>query len=784
MPQLMRGVGIDNYIFSRGRPVSIDLEQGWHREFIWAAPDGSRVYALPLSTSYTAGMFLPGLDEPEALRRRIEEVLEAERHSHRPDIALLPHGVDHTWLQQDIPDILRALPEIMPEIEFRQGSLQDAIDEWKRAVPDDLRQYAGALRGRLRIDELHGTLSSRMDNKLMNEQAQMHLENLAEPLHALAVMFGRPSTPWFFKKAWQRVFHNHAHDSICGCSQDRVHAEVNVRFREVIELGCDIADSALDYLNSPARRDAVPTLIVYAGLNGGHSLVDFVIKLQEKPGDACCFTDENGTDYRLQWEVLLPLRVQHTNGCVDYWECRGCVYIPELMPGEVRKLVFQAGREAAMPVDAVSTIAPAGMANGLLQVLVNGNGALDLLDLETGACVKNTHYFAQDGDCGGGYHFEPIPKDRRRDTRATAATTTVLQNGPLRAQIEVKTALRVPARYDRQRSRRTGQCTVPVCTTLTLEADSRLLKCHTRIDNTARHQRIRLILPSGLATQTVHADASFAIHQNTASRWPSEPGQNSHPMRNMVSIHENGTGLAFLGKGLHEYAIVPGADGTQIEVTLLRSVDFVQLCGTWETPEAQLLRTLDYDYALTLHHQAWREAEIPGLTASFRNPPIALMHGDFAFSKEREAHATTGFYVRTEIADLPVDSNRSTWKPYNADRDGWRRVEPSRFVQGEIPARMVPFTLHGRHLVVSAFKACEDGQGRILRFWSYGDALQTVTVVAHSPRESLIPCNLLEQPLPSFKPAIGSMTIAVKPFEIVTLRVGACDPCFHSPKNV
>jgi len=107
----------------------------------------------------------------------------------------------------------------------------------------------------------------------------------------------------------------------------------------------------------------------------------------------------------------------------------------------------------------------------------------------------------------------------------------------------------------------------------------------TAIDNPAGNQRLRLVLPSGIRPSEVHADASFAVHANSPERWPSDPHQNFHPMRSFVDIADDAGGLAFLGCGQHEYEIVPRPEGTDIEVTLLRSVDFVFLCSTWETPD-------------------------------------------------------------------------------------------------------------------------------------------------------------------------------------------------------
>ncbi len=773
MPQLLRGVGIDNYIFSRGRPVALNTDPDGGREFIWQAPDGSRVQALPFSGAYTDGMFLPRADEPEALRQRIESALQINQSSHCPDIVVLPHGVDHAWLQRDIGDILAALPAACPGVDIHHGTLQEGVEAWKQALPDTQSVYCGQLRGRLQSYELHGTLSSRIDNKLMNETAQMHLENLAEPLQAIAGLLGRPAMPWFFRKAWQLLFHNHAHDSICGCSQDRVHADVNRRFREVIELGIDLADSALDYLNNPARRDHIPTLVVYAGLQGGGRVVDFVIRLPARPHEACCLVEADGTRRALQWLQLTPLRVQQTNGEMSYWECRGCVQLPDLQPCEVRKLVFRAEADPTPVADPVRcTTGGRVLENSRLKVRIHDDGTLDLVDPASGATFRNTHFFVQDGDIGGGYSFEPVPGDRRRDTREERASIRVLCEGPLRAQIAVETRLRVPARYDRGRARRTGRRTIPIRTVFTLDADSPLLQCQTRIDNTAMHQRIRLALPSGLDTDTVHADAGFAVHENHAGKWPADAGKNFHPMRHFVSLCQKHVGMAFLARGLHEYEIVPGATGTRLEVTLLRSVDFVHQCCTWETPEAQLLQPLDYDYALTVLRQDWQESAVPSLAASYRNPAIAAMHGDFAYSKEQEAHATIGYYTRIGQREIPVDANRSTWKRYHAERSGWRRVEPDRYVQGALPDRVIPFRIRGESIVVSAFKARDEGPGRILRFWSYAAEDQTVAVQGDAPTARITRCNLLEQPLPGEAPATGTMELCIRPFEIVTVCIG------------
>lgn len=775
MPQILRGAGIDNFVFGRGRPVALSLEAGHKLEFVWQAPDGSRVTAFHLPEAYTSARYLPGPDQPEKLRERFEHIIATFAPSHHPDLALAAHGMDHTWLQRDTATILRALPGLMPHVRFHHGSIEDFVTAWMRRLPDGMDVWTGQLRGRLRISELHGTLSSRMDNKLWNTRACRFIENLAEPLDAIAGRFGKASAACHLRKAWELICQNHAHDSICGCSQDRVHDEVNSRFLKAAEIGTDVADSALDYLNEEARRRGEPEVIVYAGLNAGHRVVEFVLRLPRRPTHGLCLAEADGTRRPVQSLQAETLRIVHTNATVNCVEVHGCAYLPDLQPGEVRRLrVAPAGGKAepsGIPPSVV-TCRDGVLDNGILRVVVRPDGTLDLTDLRTGLRVAGAHYFVQEADLGGGYHFEPLAGEARRDTRGGRAWVRRLAAGPLRGELAVGTRLAVPARYDRRRKRRVGRAVLAFTSRLTLDAGSDMVAVSTTLDNPAGNQRIRLVLPSGLRQARVHADASFAVHANAPGTWPADAGQNFHPMRSFVDISGETGGLAFLGGGQHEYEIAPQTDGTTaVEVTLLRSVDFVFLCSTWKTPGAQLRGRLTHDYALRLHPGDWRAGRVAESAAAFLAPAVASVHGDSLHSCEDQDHATIGFYARRGRVEIPVDTNRSPWHVTNAHRDGWRRIEADRFTHAAIPARIVPFTLEGEHLVVSAFKRAEDGNGEILRFWSAAATEQTVTVRGHNADAVLAGVNLLEQPVPQGPRASGSLVLHVRPFQVVTVRI-------------
>jgi alpha-mannosidase len=338
--------------------------------------------------------------------------------------------------------------------------------------------------------------------------------------------------------------------------------------------------------------------------------------------------------------------------------------------------------------------------------------------------------------------------------------------------LEVVTPLRVPARYERETARTAGVRTLRLISRFTVEAGSPLVRVETHLDNTASHYRLRLRLPTGLRWGTAHADASFAVHANAPDRWPGDPDQLAHPMRSFVSVSAAGRGLSVITRGLHEYALATDAAGAAVvEVTLLRAVDATVLCSTWMTPQAQLPGRRVFAYALLPHPGDWRVARVPALAASFRQPPIANVHGDQPLSPDPyAAHAVLGYYQLEAGRQVMRDTNRSPWKVIHSQRDGWKRLETARFVQRELPRRLVPFRLAGDGLVLSAFKRAADGHGELLRFWSWHDSVQEVTLGLPEGARDPARADLLERVTQPLQPVAGQLRLPVRPFEIVTVR--------------
>jgi alpha-mannosidase len=781
LPQLLRGVGIDNFLFSRGLPLELRNCKGFKREFIWRAPNGDEVLAVQLPSGYFNAMFLSSPEDGDKLRNQIQGLIkEFSADTTCPELVLGAHGIDHCWLQPDIPEVLDSLPQLFPDLEIHHGSIQDYLDALKSMLNRDcLAQYQGQLRGFLNMWELHGTLSSRVDTKINNELAQMHLENLAEPLDAMAARLGKRNATPFLEKAWEKLLQNHAHDSICGCSQDRVHDDVNTRFREVIETGIDIADSALDYLNNNALRDGVPTVVVYAGLNGGNRLADFVIRLPEKPGGKACLRDDEGRDFPVQFDQVLRMKTYTTNADpVEYWECRGCVFIDDLAACEVRRLEFCAEGNPEPPKNKVA-VDGCGVRNGRVALIPQANGTMELEHLAIGRVYSGLNSFVHDTDIGGGYHFEPLPRSKRRTTLDAEAKFQVVNAGPLRTSVDVTVEMKVPAKFDRETGRLKGRLTLSLTSRYTLEADSDLVKVKTTFENPASHQRIRAVFPGSMTGAKVHADASFAVHENAIDKWPAEKGQNFHPMRGFVDVADKTGGISILTRGVHEYEIVEDDAGrTGLEVTLLRSVDSTVQCSSWMTPEAQLHEELSFEYGILPHAGDWRQAGVPRHSAVFRAPSITNTHGDLPLRENVfEPFATIRYAEIKDGREVLRDTNRSSWKCIHSQRDGWKRLERDWFLDFQVPRRIVPFKINGENVCISAFKRAQDGDGEILRLWNWSDRPEAVEVVCgdsvgpEAGNVQFQACDLLERPLDGSVPMRGSGTFTLAPFQVLTMRI-------------
>lgn len=272
LPQILRGVGIDNAVFWRG--IGSEVRKS---EFTWTAPDGSSVLVLLLADplGYSNARDMP-LQVDEFVTRT---ELQASRLLPRANqtTLLFMNGSDHLAPQDGLPAVVAAANKRMEHldpqraqvlvgfqrdgqavsfdrIQVRLASLSEYVDTASRYIrqngEDSLQTITGEMRSGEYSHLLPSVLSTRMWIKQENAATEHLLERWVEPLTAWASLLGARYPRGLVQLAWKYLLQNHPHDSICGCSIDQVHRENRVRFAQSQQVGEQLVSEAMQHIVS------------------------------------------------------------------------------------------------------------------------------------------------------------------------------------------------------------------------------------------------------------------------------------------------------------------------------------------------------------------------------------------------------------------------------------------------------------------------------------------------------------------------------------------------------
>ena len=600
MPQLLRQAGFAHAVVWRGVPAAIDRPAFW-----WKAPDGSVVRAEYLPVGYANGAFLPS--DPDALIRRVEAYeaeLEAKLGPVRGPL-LLMNGGDHQAPQAGMPALLESANSRQARFRLEQASLEEYLEG---ASSDDLQGWPGELRSGARANVLMGVLSNRVDIKAAAAAAERSLERLAEPLAALWL----PPDLWpggLLDDAWLAVIRNSAHDSVCGCSADQVSRTVIHRYDQAGALAREVVDRAMAL--AEVATVAVGPVVVNPSAHDRSGLVEMVLSGTEAPEGA-------------QVLDVKPLGVEVRQGHGrDLARLLGELARDGWLGGTGRAVdarIENGGGDAAggltvvLTEDAASTPSPA-MASVMAEAWAQAGGASQVtvrverrpsqrilvhwgpvpgygwaawtphqsggqvavagadwlenqhlrveVDRETGTLAINgvagLDRLVDDGDDGDTYNWSPSEWPRGFD-QPTRVDVTPLENGPVRARLELKRRFRVAGRE--------GLEEADFTTVLELRAGEPMVRVTTSFTNTWTDHRLRAWFPLPQAADHTVAECAFGLtsRRATAEGGPHEWAVPAYPSRRFVQAG----GLTVTHDGLLEHELAEG--GTVLAVTLLRSV--------------------------------------------------------------------------------------------------------------------------------------------------------------------------------------------------------------------
>jgi alpha-mannosidase len=706
LPQIFAGFGLSPFIYWRGNGNEIaELPS----EYRWVAPDGSEVMACHLARGYFNANGLPA-DIDAGVARLEKMVLDLAHTAPRPCVLLL-NGVDHMLPDANTREVAEALAERTGWTVVR-GLLDDYVTGLDPAAAP---AFQGELCGGRVANLLPGVWSTRTGQKLRNRHCESALSGWTEPWAAVGERLGTPDERPSLRIAWRELLANQAHDSICGCSQDRVHEQMEARYDAAFELACETRDRLLERIAGLGAERQVPrravdgrrrkTVEIAVFNPSPHPRTDvvrlaldgFPMATADGPNPLYSknhFSQEQPRGFTIDGA---PARLVPDTGTMR----------PRLSPDEpVYDLEFVAQDVPAFGWKRVTLArgeasperedAGREVTNEVLRIEAADDGTFALAS--AGRRFAGLFAFEDTGDRGDTYDYDPAPA--APGTPDLAVRTLGIARFRHASGIErlvVQGELVVPASLAGDRRTRSAETVaIPVSLEARLAPGVARADFCLRIDNCARDHRLRVRFPTGPSLEAIAGttfDASQRRHGRPDDSGWLHPAPDTFPLQGFAAKD----GLVVMAPGLAEAEIA--ADGA-LALTLLRATGWLSRpdLGTrpgdagpaLPTPGAQCLGPLEVRFALALAEPAQ------------------------AASASRDA-------------ELGLRAVAAGENPLWPEGRALLAIEP-------------------RSLVLSAWKLAEDGEGSILRLSNPGDATVTATLrLGWTPRE-VRPVRLDETP--------------------------------------
>ena len=619
MPQLLEAFQIKHAILWRGVKPS-------KSEFWWQSPNGSRVYTAFLPEGY----YQPLLNE-ENPSDAFESYVEKIKPYTETSQLLLTNGGDHLMpVWGELKDKMRQAGT--EEVKLVQSSYEHFLHEVEKET-ERLEVYEGEMRSNEQIYLLPNVLSTRTYLKEQNQRIEDQLTRYVEPMLALA---GVTHMERYLKDTWKLLIQNHPHDSICGCSVDEVHKEMETRSlklsqrMEVLKKEASYRLGLQDFaMTGPARGKPFDEMKNFTVFNPhAYSFNGWI------EGEIWLYEDQPFVVKNHQGEIMNTVVVSKredryfaspTDAFPEFknvWFYKIAVFVKSLPALSFQSFSVVEG-VAQLPIsESQSTIQ-----NEFMKLSLENNELL-VEDLHSGERYSGMNRLYSSLDAGDEYTYSPPLDD-------------VVTYGVLTGRPEVKISkdfqqlsysivIEPPASLNADRTGPANDRTsITAQFVIQLYSSDPIAKVEIKIHNKAKDQRLRLVFPQHGEVAETYSDSAFDVVRRPAvkeevydARKLTEVPVVVEPSASFVHVN----GFCFIHRGLQEYQI---NSSDELEVTLVRSVgwlsrDDLRTRGggagpSFETPDAQSQGEFSFAYGFGFQDNpisSLREAN------KFRTPPI------------------------------------------------------------------------------------------------------------------------------------------------------------------
>lgn len=651
MPQIYSGFGIKDSLFWRG--VSDDMVNS--TEFNWKGSDGTVAFAVQIPFGYYFGGNIP--ENEEDLKKYLDEQIGKLKEKASTNNVYLPNGFDQAPIRINLPEILEKANSIDKDNEYIISNIENYIASVK-AERSDFKELEGEFVNGKHMRIHKSIFSSRSDLKIMNNHLENYIVNVVEPILAMSYSLGNEYPHTTMKGIWKLMFENAAHDSIGACNSDTTNEDVYMRYKQARDLSTNLLDLHMRLISTKIKNNNEEiTLTLFNAYPKNRTEViefeafipeeDFIIKNKEgKELKYVIKSKEDITDYVLMQTIRLnPSKKIYMPDKV--YRATIALKAEDIPAVGYTQLLFELNKKNKLLVktDLGNTIE-----NKYYKICANEDGSVDILDKSSNRCYSKQAVLEENGDDGDSYNYSPPRKDLIVSSLSFKSEAKVLKC-EIQEELIIKYCMKVP---DSLEERADGNVSthMPVEMKISLDHDKNVIRFKVNIDNRALSHRVRVLFNTEIASKLSIADQQFGIinrkteleediklWEANKDLWQEKP-ITIEPMQSFVTLENGERGLAVITEGVREYQIV-GEKFDTIALTLFRSFGYMgrenllyrpgRASGEKivETPNAQLLGKLEFDFGVHIYNDEFDKAHIANVAKKFLTPIQVYEYADF-----------------------------------------------------------------------------------------------------------------------------------------------------------
>ena len=443
------------------------------------------------------------------------------------NVIILPLGGDHLAIIKNANEKIAQVNKYLKKYKIELSNPFEYFSsvDFKRA-----KTYDGEFLDNSQNNILGGVFSSRIYQKVQNAKLMHKITRIIEPLNCFLNLNYLSNIDY----AYELILKNHAHDSIYGCSTDKVHKIVDSRFEKTDEILNGLEKRIIRDFHKNTKK---PRYVGVFNLSNYKSsgIVRFISEYKLKNAQIISKT-KGFCDSKLYDINQVPV----TEDILTLYE--QIVEIDEQKP-----MCFKSF-EPKKPVK-LTTISKNSIENQYLKLSVE-NKKINILDKTKNSLYENFITITDTKDLGDSYNYAPASMPEI----LIPYNSKIIENGQIRSVLRIfyKDLL-----FD-----------------IILNNKDKFFDFEVKINNKKKNHKLQVVFnlkklicetfaQDSLGIIKRKCDANYSLFENQPAQKPFELKTNSFPMLNFVYAQ----GIGVFTQGLNEYEIYKN----ELRIALLRS---------------------------------------------------------------------------------------------------------------------------------------------------------------------------------------------------------------------